>query len=688
MNEPLDDTQAASAAQFDRQSDRYGKTHVLANTEDLEAALGDVKAPPSGTALDVATGGGHAALFLLRRGWRVTAGDIAPRMLENAKRLAEEAGFALETRLFPAEEMPFPDRSFDLVCVRVAPHHFSSPERFVAEAARVLKAGGHFLLIDGCIPDDDPETEAWLHEVEKWRDPSHGRFLSRATWEALVKGSGLAVELSQLSPMKQPDLQWYFEIAATPPENRARVLEAVRTAPAGVRAALKIGEEDGRIVWWWPRLILRARAQAPSPVLSRLRAAREKLDARDLAGAMAVYEEVLAEAGDRADVLATISGDLGSTGHVAQIVELIAPRYDAVRHGPAAGINLLQAYIAVRDADSAQHVLDVLFSLERPDLEERLYGFSNAVSELFLQSPEAGHPPPVHPAPGETTVRIGIVTIGRPVWHYGLEAVSEPILPAKEGKLRRVAFTQLSLPGGYQDFETAARQPADELGRLSRAVPAWFAEWFYYSQHYAPVSAVAYAEEPGGTRRQVLFPAEWTIEHLRQLVDSSGDGLDYAITGALRHKAGDYELVLRVWEVKRFRERKQFVLRWTPATADAELAKLRAAIGAFMEWTPIPAGSFVPCAAPASPRSWIDAIGGSQDLFLAEKAILPASLLPPADPAAAAFAAEAGGSPAAALGLLTFHARARALGVPLAAQVPPVLAAHPAVEAARKVLGI
>lgn len=262
MTDGLDKNQAAAAAQFNRQSDRYGKSHILADTADLEAALQGVSAPPGGTALDVATGGGHTALFLARRGWKVTAGDIAPRMLENARRLVEETGLQLETKLFPAEEMPFPDRSFDLVAARVAPHHFSSPERFIAEAARVLKPGGYFLLIDGSVPDDAPETEEWLHRVEKWRDPSHGRYLSRSAWEALVKGKGLVVELSKLKTLKQPDLEWYFETAATPAENRAKVVEAVRTAPDKVRAALRFGEEDGRIVWWWPRLTLLARAPA------------------------------------------------------------------------------------------------------------------------------------------------------------------------------------------------------------------------------------------------------------------------------------------------------------------------------------------------------------------------------------------------------------------------------------------
>ena len=254
----FDAAQTAAAVQFDRQSDRYGKSHILADTRDVAAALMGVPVPVDGAALDVATGGGHTALYLAKAGWRVTAGDIAPRMLENAGKLATEAGYRVETRLFPAEELPFSAESFDLVASRVAPHHFSSPEKFIAEAERVLKPGGHLLLIDGSVPDDDPETEGWLHSVEKWRDPSHGRFLSRASWETLIKAKGLAVIRSELQPMKQPDLQWYFETAATPLENRALVLDAVRAASAHVKQAMRLGDEEGKIVWWWPRLSLLA----------------------------------------------------------------------------------------------------------------------------------------------------------------------------------------------------------------------------------------------------------------------------------------------------------------------------------------------------------------------------------------------------------------------------------------------
>lgn len=259
MSSPkLDAAQAASAAQFDRQSDRYGKSHILADTADIAAALTHISAQP-GAALDVATGGGHTALFLARLGWRVTAGDIAPRMLENARKLAAEAGHPIDTQLFPAEEIPFPDASLDLVTVRVAPHHFSSPPRFVSEVARVLKPGGHFLLIDGTVPDNDPETEAWLHNIEKWRDPSHGRFLSRAAWEQLARDNHLSILHSALHRKLQPDLQWYFEAASTPAGNRELVLDAIRTASSHVRKALQLSEANHRISWQWAMLTLVAR---------------------------------------------------------------------------------------------------------------------------------------------------------------------------------------------------------------------------------------------------------------------------------------------------------------------------------------------------------------------------------------------------------------------------------------------
>ncbi len=428
-------------------------------------------------------------------------------------------------------------------------------------------------------------------------------------------------------------------------------------------------------------------------VLPKLAAARDRLEARDLAGAVALYEEVLAAAGERADVLVTISGDLGSTGHIAPIIDLIAPRYDAERHGPATGLNLLQAYLAARDPEAAQHVLDLLFALQRPELEERLYGFSNAIAELMTQGVVAGLP--AMPAAvsggaaGPTAQRVSLVSISKPIWFYGLEAMAGEILPAA-GRPRRIAFAQLAvLPADPAPAASAAAtlEPGDELGRLARGIPLWLSELFFFSGLYAPIAALGLAEESEGRRRPTRFPAEWTPDNLRQLVDTTEGGLDYIITGALRERTGDFELILRVWEVRKFRERKQLNAAWTAATADAELARIAAALQAFMEWTPFPAGQGLPYAPPPSPLAWVTWLDASLGLFFAEKKLLAADQLPPLAPAVAAFAPHAAGSPSASLSWLTFARRAAALSLPPS---PSGVALHPApiVAPARTALGL
>ncbi len=214
-----------------------------------------------------------------------------------------------------------------------------------------------------------------------------------------------------------------------------------------------------------------------SPALQdRLRAAREQLEAGELAAALAIYDEILATDGYAANVLLIVSGDLGSTGHVRAIVELLAPRYDPERHGAGAGLNLLQAYLALRDPESAQHVLDLLFALDRPELEERLHGFANAITALLTAGVDpadsADGPTTAERTPAAKAATGAAISISKPIWSYGLEALAARLLPAKSGGLRRVAFTQLALPGAYPDFVAAMKKPEDrQWGRLSRAIP-------------------------------------------------------------------------------------------------------------------------------------------------------------------------------------------------------------------------
>jgi hypothetical protein len=110
--------------------------------------------------------------------------------------------------------------------------------------------------LDGTVTDNEPEPEAWLHEVEKLRDPSHQRVLTSRAWKELCAAAGLTVRWTDIHVKKQPDLKWYFETAGTSQENRRRVLKLIKDTPASARRVFKLESEDGKISWQWPMLIL------------------------------------------------------------------------------------------------------------------------------------------------------------------------------------------------------------------------------------------------------------------------------------------------------------------------------------------------------------------------------------------------------------------------------------------------
>ncbi len=69
MSNPLDEIQLAAQEQFGRQSERYGRGHILENIGDVEAAILPLHLPRGTEALDVATGGGHTGV--LRDHWAI-----------------------------------------------------------------------------------------------------------------------------------------------------------------------------------------------------------------------------------------------------------------------------------------------------------------------------------------------------------------------------------------------------------------------------------------------------------------------------------------------------------------------------------------------------------------------------------------------------------------------------------------
>jgi SAM-dependent methyltransferase len=64
-----------------------------------------------------------------------------------------------------AENLPFPDQSFDAVINIESSNHYPRLSRFLAEVARVLRPGGHFLYADSQPPDGIAAWDAALADA-------------------------------------------------------------------------------------------------------------------------------------------------------------------------------------------------------------------------------------------------------------------------------------------------------------------------------------------------------------------------------------------------------------------------------------------------------------------------------------------------------------------------------------------
>src|SRR6266851_3642612 len=73
-----------------------------------------------------------------------------------------------------------------------AAHHFPALLPALRQVARVLRAGGSFLVED-IQGHDDEDAAAFILEVERRRDPSHVRAFRHLEWTAFLRAAGLTV---------------------------------------------------------------------------------------------------------------------------------------------------------------------------------------------------------------------------------------------------------------------------------------------------------------------------------------------------------------------------------------------------------------------------------------------------------------------------------------------------------------
>ena len=169
----------------------------------MRQLLGDLDVGEAPVALDVACGTGISTFALIKK----TGGkgefhgvDISEGMLEVARRSAEARGIKnVRFAKGDAENLDFPDATFDVVISNMSLQFFPDKQRALSEMHRVLKPGGRLAILFGAGP---MFQEVWevLEEVAAGR-PEHPGFaasigeikamhIGLEETEALMEGAG------------------------------------------------------------------------------------------------------------------------------------------------------------------------------------------------------------------------------------------------------------------------------------------------------------------------------------------------------------------------------------------------------------------------------------------------------------------------------------------------------------------
>ncbi len=128
------------------------------------AIVGAVAQGRPRSVLDVATGTAGVALMLTRRtDAEVTGVDLTEQMLRRGRARVVEAGKEQRVRLAVAraEQLPFPDASFDALTFTYLLRYVADPGATLRELARVVRPGGTVASLEFAVPPRPVWLPAW-----------------------------------------------------------------------------------------------------------------------------------------------------------------------------------------------------------------------------------------------------------------------------------------------------------------------------------------------------------------------------------------------------------------------------------------------------------------------------------------------------------------------------------------------
>lgn len=167
--------------------------------------------------IELGCGTAYVSAWLAKRGAKPVGIDNSPKQLETARRLQAQHGIEFPVFLGNAEEVPYPDESFDYAISEYGAAIWCDPYKWIPEAARLLRPGGELMFFGNSVQlmlstplddEDAPATERLerplkgMHRFD-WSDNSTEFHLSHGERIRLLRDSGF--EILDLIEVYPPD---------------------------------------------------------------------------------------------------------------------------------------------------------------------------------------------------------------------------------------------------------------------------------------------------------------------------------------------------------------------------------------------------------------------------------------------------------------------------------------------------
>ena len=156
--------------------------------------------------IELGCGTAYFSAWLARRGARAVGVDLTAAQLDTARRCQQQFGVDFPLIEADAAAVPLRDASFDLVVSEYGASVWCDPQRWVHEAARLLRPDGRLVFLTNsvlatlCVPEEEGEAQERLLRPQRdlnrvhWPGggiefhPGHG------DWIRILRANGFVVE--------------------------------------------------------------------------------------------------------------------------------------------------------------------------------------------------------------------------------------------------------------------------------------------------------------------------------------------------------------------------------------------------------------------------------------------------------------------------------------------------------------